>query len=226
MSNRYIKKEISEEVKKRHYFECAWCGEKLLERHHIKEFSKGGKHTADNLILLCPNCHTQVHQGKIKTEELIDRKSTHIKGDRISGSIQIEHNDMIRLGNATFINVPTLIQYKKQNIIYLENINGTLYLNTRFYNKENELIFWMSANRFWTNSEFLIISKRDELIISNQEDSNNILHLWKDNEFLNVEGKNYLNRSILDFSPNFVKINNNYICTFNVMNCSVGISIE
>ena len=32
-----------------------------LEIHHIHPYIKGGKHTEDNLILLCGNCHKKKH---------------------------------------------------------------------------------------------------------------------------------------------------------------------
>ncbi len=35
-----------------------------LEFHHIQEVSDGGQHEPKNLVLLCPNCHSEVHYGK------------------------------------------------------------------------------------------------------------------------------------------------------------------
>ncbi|RME81316.1 MAG: HNH endonuclease [Caldilineae bacterium] len=45
---------------------CPVCGEKLTEeteweRHHIVQRVHGGPDTADNLVLLHPTCHRQVH---------------------------------------------------------------------------------------------------------------------------------------------------------------------
>ncbi len=86
MRSRHIPKDIDIAVKEQHFFECAWCGQKLIERHHIVDFSKGGEHSVGNLILLCPTCHTQVHRNEISHEELMNRKSTHIKGEHISAA--------------------------------------------------------------------------------------------------------------------------------------------
>lgn len=50
---------------------CTICSAPWLEIHHIEELSQGGQTTFDNLIVLCPNCHTRVHRDGIpSTEEL------------------------------------------------------------------------------------------------------------------------------------------------------------
>jgi hypothetical protein len=62
--NRYIPKKISDAVKKRHYFQCAWCCINLTDRHHIVEYSDWWKHSEENLILLC-----QIVIGKYMIEK-------------------------------------------------------------------------------------------------------------------------------------------------------------
>ncbi|MEW6737323.1 MAG: group II intron reverse transcriptase/maturase [Acidobacteriota bacterium] len=53
---------------------CPTCHQKITKQtgwniHHIKRRTDGGKETMDNLVLLHPNCHTQVHsQGLIVTK--------------------------------------------------------------------------------------------------------------------------------------------------------------
>jgi 5-methylcytosine-specific restriction endonuclease McrA len=39
-----------------------------LEFHHIQEVSDGGNHEVGNLVLLCSNCHSEVHYGKYREE--------------------------------------------------------------------------------------------------------------------------------------------------------------
>src|SRR5450432_1302825 len=108
-ASRKIPQHVDKAVKEKHFFQCAWCGENLYDRHHIFPFGEGGLHTEENLILLCPNCHRQVHDNKVDLNELKSRKSTHLKGDRISGSFQFNMSAPIfKIGAATFTNVPIL----------------------------------------------------------------------------------------------------------------------
>jgi len=57
---------------------CYFCGIKnckkskdkrfrnLIEIHHIKERNQGGSNKPDNLIPLCSNCHSLVHEHQIE----------------------------------------------------------------------------------------------------------------------------------------------------------------
>lgn len=131
----------------------------------------------------------------------------------------------MKLGNAQFKEVPTLVKYKKEPIISLSELNNIFYLSTRFYNKEGDLIFWMSSNRFWTVSSFSIQSKKNELIIVNNEDENNKLRIWEMDGALNIEGKNYLNGMLMDFNPSYLRIGNTIIQAFSATKGMVGIAI-
>ena len=45
---------------------CRICGKYTkAQPHHIKPRSQGGEDTMENLILLCHDCHYQIHHGKV-----------------------------------------------------------------------------------------------------------------------------------------------------------------
>jgi hypothetical protein len=48
-----------------------------LEKHHIIHFSRGGKNTYDNLLLVCANCHSKIHSrpGGYPVDKLRERKT-------------------------------------------------------------------------------------------------------------------------------------------------------
>jgi len=48
---------------------CSLCHAPWLEIHHIEELAEGGNTEYDNLIVLCPNCHTRVHAEGVPTKE-------------------------------------------------------------------------------------------------------------------------------------------------------------
>ena len=44
-------------------------GRPYLEIHHVKPLSLGGKHAADNLVALCPNCHQKMWVNPMQVDE-------------------------------------------------------------------------------------------------------------------------------------------------------------
>lgn len=46
---------------------CTICHAPWLEIHHITELEHGGETEFENLIVLCPNCHTRVHAQGVPT---------------------------------------------------------------------------------------------------------------------------------------------------------------
>ena len=60
---------------------CELCGDdtkEILQVHHIIPVTAGGSNNADNLIVLCPNCHFKAHRGLISVEELQSHLNTDI----------------------------------------------------------------------------------------------------------------------------------------------------
>lgn len=45
-----------------------------IDLHHIKPWSQCKEHKADNLIVLCPNCHRLSHDGTIDKKSLLEYK--------------------------------------------------------------------------------------------------------------------------------------------------------
>lgn len=72
--DRQIPDPVRGEVLRRDNYKCVKCGwdhndwnrsdPRHLELHHIKEHSKGGENTEDNLITLCTVCHDDIHRKK------------------------------------------------------------------------------------------------------------------------------------------------------------------
>jgi len=52
-------------------YRCAACrGILAMELHHMVEVSVGGGDVVENLLALCPNCHTLFHNGVIHRESI------------------------------------------------------------------------------------------------------------------------------------------------------------
>lgn len=69
MADKWAGRQMSNAIYQRQKGRCAYCEEMINLKsgwhlHHIVQRIHGGKDTADNLVMLHPNCHTSVHQNK------------------------------------------------------------------------------------------------------------------------------------------------------------------
>ncbi|NQU67823.1 MAG: HNH endonuclease [Candidatus Marinimicrobia bacterium] len=67
-SSRYIPTALERLLYELAGHRCTICSAPWMEIHHIEELSDGGKTEFNNLIVLCPNCHTRVHREKTPTK--------------------------------------------------------------------------------------------------------------------------------------------------------------
>lgn len=89
-------------VRKRSNGKCEICGffcHPIMNIHHVKPVSKGGNGYPENLIALCPNCHTTIHRLK-DTEKNGDEKGLALIGSWIE--IIYPFEQMKLLGSIAF----------------------------------------------------------------------------------------------------------------------------
>jgi hypothetical protein len=226
--SRHIPTDVSNEVEEQHFFECAWCSTNLTERHHIEPYHLGGKHTVENLILLCPNCHTQLHSGKITDSELRVRKSTHLKGDRIEGNFSFTLDKPIfKLGGVRIINTHRILVYKGATLIDWEkNKRGDFMLSVRLFDRGGNLIFWMANNRYWAPSTFKIERQNSSLHISCVNTPFFDIKFLKLGDELLIYGLTYLHNTALLLLPEILQLGNgNLIRSGTIEDCGSGILI-
>lgn len=226
-TSRKIPKATSAAVLAQHFFQCAWCGINLTERHHIEEFHQGGGHTIDNLILLCPNCHTLVHKGAIPKEQLIIRKSTHIKGDRLAGNFNTTLNDLkVLIAGGIAINTPTLVAFNGEPLLRVYKENDVALIDAKFHNIHGALTFWMNRNMFWTTTKAQITSFGvDNLIVENNNKSI-YLKFTKVGDSLEVNFNTYMRGTKLTFSETQADVFGQIMMANESKDCQVHLSIE
>lgn len=62
-----VKRDVYALVDARDHFRARCCGAQIrLHRHHLVYRSRGGKHTTDNVALICLGHHSMIHDGLIE----------------------------------------------------------------------------------------------------------------------------------------------------------------
>lgn len=224
--SRHIPTDISRRVQEQHYFECAWCGHYLTERHHIKPFSLGGEHNLHNLILLCPNHHRMAHQKKIDIEELKRRKSTHLQQDRISGGFRTTLGELVfKLANNFFVDVKHLIAYQLQPVFSVVKRNEIIFISTAIYDIYGSLIFWMRENDFWAPSYFTIENTVDSLVIKNTLLNQIVLSLQREDSYINVFFNSYIDGRLFTMKTGMLLAGTSGVGGVLIKGCTIGVWI-
>jgi hypothetical protein len=209
--SRYIPKQIDKKVRKASGFRCAWCGKYLTVRHHIQPFSLGGPHSEDNLILLCPDCHSEAHLDKISQDELMKRRiSLTGKVDRSSGCLSINKEFFqIDVGGNHFINCNNILMFNDIPLIQVRNDKGYLLISLKLFNDQGNLICWMSDNRWWVENEAILnfnFTKNTFSIIDKK--SSQILQLNIKDYLIEIFGQLYLLGDVIQLSKNAIIFRN------------------
>lgn len=207
--SRYIKKKVRNIVDNESSFKCSWCGVNLFERHHIKEYALGGENSADNLILLCPTCHTEAHKGAICNDELLQRKRE-LNGniDKSTGNISVNGTPIFIAGGTRYEGgIERILVHRDLDYLKIECINNHLQVSLRLYDAEGKLVFWMSKNRWWVENENIFdfeFNKSSLVIKSDEIDS--ILEIKIVEDEVRLLCQMYINNILIKFDENQINI--------------------
>lgn len=68
-TDRYVPSHLGDLLLEQSGHKCTICKEPYTEIHHIEFLENGGKTEYENLIVLCPNCHTRVHREDVPSSK-------------------------------------------------------------------------------------------------------------------------------------------------------------
>uniref|UniRef100_F4C2D6 HNH endonuclease n=1 Tax=Sphingobacterium sp. (strain 21) TaxID=743722 RepID=F4C2D6_SPHS2 len=226
--SRHIPAAVNRKISERDQFKCAWCGNRITERHHIEEYHLGGKHTVDNLILLCPICHTMIHKGQISALDLVDRRSLRANVSRSQSRFDFDLNGVdptFLIGGGEFTSCPIILKCGEQSFLsYKQGDDAELLISCRFYDKSGELIFWMSENYFWTLKNFRVLYEDSALEIKSSDHSF-YLKIANIDGKLQVKGRNFYRGVPVNFNTDSIIIGNSSYRFQSMSNCNIAIQI-
>ncbi|WYD79428.1 MAG: HNH endonuclease signature motif containing protein [Candidatus Electrothrix gigas] len=98
-SDRLIPAQLQDLLLEQAGHRCTICREPSYEFHHITELGKGGNTEYENLIVLCPNCHTRVHREGIPNKKQLRHyklKEEVVYGLPILGKLTAEEGKFVQ----------------------------------------------------------------------------------------------------------------------------------
>ena len=70
MTRRVIPRKIRDFLLVTSKHQCSICQTNTVDVYHIVPISKGGTNDLENLMVVCPNCHTNFHERRFTTDQM------------------------------------------------------------------------------------------------------------------------------------------------------------
>ena len=149
-----IPEEIKRELRRSAHWGCVFCGNPIIEYHHIQPWSIVKKHERDNLVVLCDCCHRRVHANEINSDLLrfsimspFNKRYSYTKCNIAMG---LYEKTRYSIGSNIFVRIPILLRYEDTPLIAIEkDENGFSIFNAVFYDQFGNLYARITRNE-WT----------------------------------------------------------------------------
>lgn len=102
---------------------CTVCNENCYELHHIDFLENGGKTEYNNLIALCPNCHTRVHRENVPNPQQLRHYKLKLEVSYslpIIGKLTTEEKELI-LEISQYKSIEELLTYSQRFYTVIPN---------------------------------------------------------------------------------------------------------
>lgn len=155
MSNRPpIPEGVKRKLRQEAYFGCVKCGCPIIEYHHIEPWSMVKKHEADNLVVLCPNCHREANVGAYYKEQVIaDKKEPFNKRTRlVQNDFMLRKLDdiKVKIGGAEISHARSILTVRSIPLIFFNKTkDGRALLNAIFFDNSINPVAIIKDNE-WT----------------------------------------------------------------------------
>lgn len=147
----HIPEPVKRQVRQDAGFGCSKCGLPIVQYHHIVRNSEDPK----DIMLLCPNHHTEATVGAMLKKEQIKLKNNpfNIINGFVKGKLKVnQETPVIRLGKTTFVGSGELLSVDEENLISLIIKDDQLLVSLKLYDENDNLLVEITENQ-WVSGD-------------------------------------------------------------------------
>ena len=131
---------VKRELRQESGFGCCVCGFPFIEYHHIIPYSEETHFRPEDMMALCPNCHSRVTANAMTITEQCDykKKPYNIKRGYVSGLLHcLSQVPIISFGSFGFLSEGILISIDEHPVLSLSMTDGRLEISCELYDENN-----------------------------------------------------------------------------------------
>lgn len=155
--SRHIDAEIARQLRQEAGFGCVVCGCSLITYEHIINFSDVDQHRAEDMAVLCENCHGKVTRGQLSKEYVRGKKANpKALEDGFARDVFFTCSEQptVILGDTEIKDVETHLMIGHDPIIWIkapDDEGGQVRLNLALSNKSGSRILEIVDNEWRVN---------------------------------------------------------------------------
>jgi len=212
-------------------FGCALCGCPVLENAHIIPYRTRQDFVVEDMVALCPTCHTKADHGNYPESYLREIKANPYNKSHVHEAFLIISDELIvNLGSDKFINTPTVLRVDDFDIITIDRLdNKFLNLNVNVFDKLNNWVAVIQDSKWMVDTGLAwdVEYKPQHLTIRNGPRKIN-LDIKIENGEVFISGLLYYNGFPIKITPTEIWIGEGKIRLMGniIKDCKVGLDLS
>lgn len=218
-----IKDPIKRALRQEAFLGCVFCGNPIIEYHHIVQYHIVKCHEQSNLVVLCRDHHHRANCGEITQKRVIEAKNNPYNKniDFVGKEIFFQEYDKIKIkaGSNVFEKPHVLIKIDGKPLLkFSKDESGYAVINAEFYDKSNKLVALIKNNEWkaYKGAKLWDIEYSPGHLIIRSGKGNIFLELKLVDDYIELKADMYYNNKCVSFGRGSVSTGNAIFtnCTF------------
>lgn len=219
-----VPNEVKRRLRQEAGFGCCFCGHPFLTYHHIVPYAEDQHFRADDMMVVCDNCHRACTNGALTMREQRQAKARarNVVEGLVRGRLYVTSDKLtVLFAGGVAINTPRLLSAGDRTIVGAKRCeDGRVLMSALVQNSEGRFVAQLSDND-WTADVSQVwdfeCSHRQATVRSGPGDINFSIDCRSDQ--LKLQGKWSFNGSVVEFSPSICKVGGGTLMGFHVEDC-------
>jgi HNH endonuclease len=221
-----IPSHIERQLRQEANFGCAMCGCPVLENAHIIPFRESQEFLPEDMVALCPKCHTKADLGHYPEYVFRDVKNNPYNKTTTGEKFMVTGNDLVvKLGSYTAVNTERVLVVDDFDIVSIRRNHGNyLFLDVNFFDKFGRFVGIITDNNWIVDtSYFWDVEYKPQHLIIRSKPRQIDFEIKIENEQVFIRGEIFYNRTPITMTESGIKIGDFNLGSFTVANTKVGL---
>jgi hypothetical protein len=226
---RFAPASVRRQLREEAGFGCAFCGNPLIENAHIIPYSKTKDFKIEDMVALCPGCHTEADLSKIPEWVLRDKKSNPFNRDKsfVKKKFTVTGEQMVvNIGSNRIIDTENILVVNNFNLISIRRLEKQyLSISVNLFDKIQRRIAFIHENEWFVDKRyFWDIEYRPQHLILRNAPKEIIFEIQISDDEIFITGNMFFNGFPIIIRPNTLIIAGFQFMGMTMYGARVGIS--